>query len=453
MHIQRILQSLRLRNLYGFYLHIFPSVSYFLSGGKSTENFAKVQIFVFIIFTCFLLFFFVLSKYKITNFDFVVARRDLNLSFFLPIIFLTMAFTFAYVAFSYDLMFRRIGFRGLQENTASVPFFLLAVYRIAVETSFLVITFLLSCITSSTKTSKNRKLYLLSLWVHGPIFFTFYFVNSRLQLMLALCCLLITSVKGRKIFRSALSLAACSIAALTLVFSLTLVREFVFEDNNRVSNDSTFAALYDVLELISGRVNSVEVVNTMMDQGQPLVTYNSAGIEKIYDLYFSLFFDPEHYAVVKETLETSPSEAILVSIFRQSEVDFPKSIIIDTFLTFGLPGIFISMLYASAICLLCQRFTVWPDPTKISFIFALFILPPLLEFEKEFSYVFTLSKWSIVFFIIAWLRPTASNRNLLGRPRKTIPFSGERLTDLDYRTSGVGNGPMLHEVTTIGISQ
>ncbi len=124
------------------YLHIFPSASYFLQDGKTTDSFLSTQLIIYLIFTAPLLIFYFLSRSKLEPTQPLMANIETSLSPILPLLYIGLACVFFYVAITYNLFVRRIGFRGLEENSSNVPFLLLAIYRIAVETSFFTMLFL-----------------------------------------------------------------------------------------------------------------------------------------------------------------------------------------------------------------------------------------------------------------------------------------------------------------------
>lgn len=392
------------------YLHIFPSASYFLQDGKTTDSFLSTQLIIYLIFTAPLLIFYFLSRSKLEPTQPLMANIETSLSPILPLLYIGLACVFFYVAITYNLFVRRIGFRGLEENSSNVPFLLLAIYRIAVETSFFTMLFLFTILVTVKKTVKFKFLYMISFGVHAAIFLTFFFVNSRLQMMVALFCLAMIHPRGRMIFLKKRRLINYAVSAIAIIFVLTIIRELFLEtNNNRVSSDGILTTLYDVLVLISDRVNSVAIINKMMDENMPMIAYNSAGLDKLYSIYYNMFFDYDRYTLMKSSLETSPSEAILYGLFRQSEVDFQKSILLDPYLTFGWPGVFLATVFSVVVGLFTNGRMVRPNPTKIAFIVAIFMLPSFLEFEKElFPHFISLLKWSPIAIVTIFFKPRYS---------------------------------------------
>jgi hypothetical protein len=387
------------------YLHLFPAAAYFLADGRTTDSFLITQFLVFFTFTIPLFVMFSFSKIDVSFVNKDEKKAELKLSLLLPVVTIVLALAFAFVAFKYDLMVRRIGFRALAENTSNVPIVLLVFYRLGVETAFFVLVYLYTCLTTTQKGNSLRTLYMVAFGVHSILFLAFFFVNSRMQFMISVFCLVLVSPYSRKLLGSTKSVARFAAISIVMIFTLTLVREIFLEENYRVSNASFSETIFDILLLVSERVNSVAIINLMIDMNQPLLTFNIAGLEKVFSVYYNFFFDRELYQVIKGSLETSPSQAILIGIFHLAEDDFQKSVILDTFLTFGWPGIVISAVYAGMVGSFCQRQISNPDPTKMKFILAIYLLPTLLEFEKEFlPIIVTVFKWSSMFIVIVALR-------------------------------------------------
>jgi hypothetical protein len=117
-------------------------------------------------------------------------------------------------------------------------------------------------------------------------------------------------------------------------------------------------------------------------------------------------FEPNRYAAIKNSLETSSSVTIINQLTAGAEVDFPKSVVLDTFLSFGVYGLFIlAILIAQAFKKIEEKIGSFAD-FSLPYITALFALPMLMEFEKEaLGILISFAKWSPMLVFAFLVRP------------------------------------------------
>jgi hypothetical protein len=134
--------------------------------------------------------------------------------------------------------------------------------------------------------------------------------------------------------------------------------------------------------------------------------FDLAGIAHSFWFALSFFLDSQTYSSIKESLITSPSVLIVNQLLGFAVVDFPKSMVLDVLLSFGLFGLFGVAIFLGSLIAQVQRQISRFRGFQMKFLLSLYSLPMLLEFEKEFiGFLFSFLKWLPVFLIIYWLRP------------------------------------------------
>jgi hypothetical protein len=81
--------------------------------------------------------------------------------------------------------------------------------------------------------------------------------------------------------------------------------------------------------------------------------------------------------------------------------------ILDMFLGLGIGGLLVTGCIIGLILGGVQRSLLSPfRGFRLSLLSSFYVLPMLLEFEKEFlGFIFNLLKWLPMFFLVYWLRP------------------------------------------------
>jgi len=340
---------------------------------------------------------------------------DARLSPVLPIFLFGLLSIFWFVALNYELFFRRVGHEALQRNSADVPGLFLYIYRATVETSFFVIVFLLTTLRLVRKDAVGYLRYRNLLVAYLVSFFVFFAANSRMQFVLLLLTLICTQptvanfvFRRIKLFRLALLLGA-------LVLGLTLTRELYAEHNERIVTDDIGQLLSTAGWLIAARLDAVSILNRLQDVGFDPWGFDFGGVAHVLNFYASFVVDPAAYAAIKESLVTSPSVEIVNRLLKVDEIDFPKAMILDTFLSFGVSGLVLSAAFLGWAISAIQRQLRSARGFRFGFLLALFLLPMLLEFEKEFlGFFFSALKWAPFLLLVYALRPRVR------KPRTTM---------------------------------
>ena len=387
------------------YLNVFPALDYVFSDGVGMAGFAGLQLLVIV--------FFQLPLMAVSHSW--VARMRVNkvqwtaparLSPVLPWLLIGLLLAFWFVALRYELFFRRLGHEGLQQNTAEVPGLLLYAYRGAVETAFFVIVFLWTTLRSVTRSSRHYPQYQWALAAYLITFILFFTANSRMQFVLLLLCLICTQPQISSVLLKRANLVRFGAALLVLVLGLTLFRELYLEENDRIDTDDLSAVLLAAGWLIAGRLDSVVILFRLNEAGFNPWGFDLSGVGHVLTFYISFFTDPATYAAIKESLVTSPSVFIVNRLLSASEFDFPKSMILDMFLSFGVLGLLITAALLGSILGGLQRQLVKFRRFSFAFLASLFVLPMFLEFEKEFlGFLFAVPKWTPALLMLYWFRP------------------------------------------------
>jgi hypothetical protein len=392
------------------YLNLFPALDYLFSNGEGMANFVYFQVLIFGFFQLPLLYIAHASFRGLGLLSVQVVHAPVLLSGYLPIILGILLLAFWFVAIQYDLFFRRLGHETLAMNSASVPGALLYLYRCVVETSFFVIIFLWTTLRCASEDSPFYRGYQMTLAGYIFTFGLFFAANSRMQFVLLILCLICTqpSVADflfRRVMRFGLTM-------LLLVFGLTLFRELFLEANGRLDLESLYGLLLDTGGLIAARLNSVVVLYQLQEAGFDPFGFQISGILHVLNFYGSFVFNPADYEEIKATLVTSPSVEIINRLMSSTEVDFPKSMIMDMFLSFGVLGLLLTATILGTSLGRLQRQLLLFNGFTPAFLISLYALPLLLAFEKEFlGMIFSFIKWLPILLLLYLLSPRFINRS------------------------------------------
>lgn len=389
------------------YLNVFPFINYLLSEVDGSSPFVLVQWTVIALFEIPLLLLMIFWRgHCIERVSAVDAKQDMQLSWLLPMLLAFFLALFWYVSFKYGLFFRRITHESLQDASRKTPGILLYAYRATVDSSFFVISLLGVIVARVRETARYFTLYKLLLVSYLLSFSLFFIINSRMQFGLLIIVLAITmlGVSEKNInFKKA---AIWLLLLLMLIVGLTMLREFVLERNGRVNSDSWAVLLLSLIKMISARLDSLSILYELSALGEFPIGFNLYGYARLLDFYWSFFFDPSKFSAIKESLVTSPSVAITNIILGQNMVDYPKSMVLDLFLSFGLLGLPLAAVFLYGFIHYVQERILYFKNFNFGYLLAIYLLPFILEFEKEFAgMIFSALKWSPVFFVVYGLRP------------------------------------------------
>jgi hypothetical protein len=409
------------------YLNIFPALNLLFSKGEGINSFAYYQLLIIGFFELPMLFFshLIAGRFHRALPDFGLSAT--RLSPLLPLALGGMLVAFWFVGLYYDAFFRRLGHAGLARITAEVPALLLYLYRCTVETSIFVILFLCTILRCVRRDTRYYGRYRIVLTIYLVSFVLFFLANSRLQFVLLLLCLICTQPPVAEFFLRRRRMLKFGLFLLALVVGLTLFREVYLEKNNRLEIENLMDLLLGVGRLISARLDSIEILYRMQDAGFDSLSFDLTGVLHVVNFYLAFFTDPATYASIKESLVTSPSLAIVNRFLSVDEVDFPKSMILDMFLSFGVLGLVIAGFVLGSIIGWLQRQLKGLGGFSLPFIVSLYALPMLLQFEKEFMSLFVgFLKWIPMFALLYWARPLrrTSQRNASKAKAKTAMALG-----------------------------
>lgn len=398
------------------YLNLFPTIDISYSINPDTYRFSQIQLLVLFAFEVPLLLSISLLK---SHPEAITANQlksvtERNIFILNPLIIALqfgLVIVFWYVALYYDLYFRRLGFEALERNSSGVPTILLYGYRAAVETSFFITAFSISIYSKVTKKGLLKYVFAFSITLYLTTFSAFFLINSRMQFILMMICIFATTPLRAKLISNGPKLISLLGTLAVAIVLLTVLRELVLEDNNRISNSSIWNLVVDSVGLIAGRLDSVWILTDLSDRGFNPFAFNLSGVYVIWDLYYSFVFDPSHYQQIKNSLETSPSAVIINQLMTVTQIDFPKSMVLDVFLTFGVLGILPLSVAIGKILNTIEQKIKTENPSNLYYIFSLYVIPMVLEFEKEtFSILVSVFKWSPVLFLAYLVRPRSDDR-------------------------------------------
>ncbi len=390
------------------YLVLFPSINYIFSNIEAVNYFPHFQ---WLFFFCFHIPFLTALHYSAGHKNAIpenIEKLNFNLSIKLLLLLSLILFIFCFTAFQYDLFFRRIGHLNLVSYTNKTPYLLLYIYRGAIDTSFFVIAFLIFTLSKVDSRVTFFKSYFILLLAYITIFIPFYIINSRLEVIILLFSLICSQTK----FYDVITKRKIRFALFVLIFIIlhTLLRELVTEDTNRINLNSVLEFSTDTLNLISVRLDSMAILYRVYNNGFNFFTVDLSGIFHSFYFYCDFFFNQSAYHSIKNSLVTSPSVFIANNFLYSKEIDFPKSMVLDFFLTFGLLGLLFASLIYGYIAGLIHRNLLSSNNFSFAFILSLYLLPQILQFEKEGLTFFTnIIKWSPFIICIYILRPRLGN--------------------------------------------
>ncbi len=395
------------------YLTVFPALDFLFSEGGGMDGFGELQLLLIIFFQVPLMLFSHHVAGPPTRRPEPMAH-SMRLHAGLPVVLGILLLNFWFVALNYDLFFRRLGHEGLQRNAAEVPTLLLYGYRGAVETAFFVIAFLWTTLRRAAPETHHYRRYKWALAGYLLTFILFFAANSRMQFVLLLLCLICTQPVIARFVLKPSNLLTFGLGLMLLVLGLTLFREFLLEHNDRITSDDLPALIMAAGWLIASRLDSVVILHSLREMGFDPWGFDLSGVVHVLMFYISFFADSEAYNAVKESLVTSPSVLIVNRLLSASEVDFPKSMILDMFLSFGALGLLLTACLLGLAVGQIQRSIASSHNFQLPFLAALYMLPMLLEFEKEFiGLFFSMLKWAPALVLVYLWRPHQG----LGLPR------------------------------------
>ncbi len=392
------------------YLNIFPALNYVLSNGVGFEAFFTLQCLIGAFFQVPLFILMRVASVKSQKQDlsisYVSQQEQIKLSPALPLAFIVLLAGFWYVAIYYDLFLRRIGHAELQLATSKVPILLLYTYRCVIETSFFAIFFLLTTIRAVKSSAKYYLLYLLLLVLYLISFVLFFFENSRMHLILLLIVVLCSGVGFKFIFERKMHVLLLSLLMVALVIGTTLLRELVIEGNNRIDTANLWSLMISTGELIASRLDALLILYRLAGTEFDPLGFDLSGVEHVLKLYSSFFFDQASYNSIKSSLVTSPSVVIVNRLLRTAEVDFPKAMILDMFLTFGISGLVMTALLLSSLVAWIERHVHQLLNFNSAYLISIYILPLIFQFEKELiGFLLAIVKWSPMLVLVYVFRP------------------------------------------------
>tara|TARA_R110002051_G_scaffold320830_1_gene406977 strand:- start:69 stop:1358 length:1290 start_codon:yes stop_codon:yes gene_type:complete len=393
------------------YTSLFPALDYIMSPFplKGAYGFHQSMFAVFFIFP---LIIFILMRSRYPNNIASEPGEVKKLNTYSPIILSASAIVFLVAALAYNLFFVRLGYGEFLQIASSTPNIVRYHYRMAVETSFFIIIYLIAIIRFYPR-AQFVAAYKVTLGIYILVFGAFFLVNSRMQFLLMVILLLSSNYKTGIInFRRLAKLGAMIV---TLAISLTLLRELFIEQNNRLDVSSAMVLIRETVWLIASRLNSVVMIDTAGQGAYNPFAPNLEGLWFLIKFNLAAFNDPAYYDYMKSIQITSPSVFVMNDIMVRRDIDFPKSMMVEVLLIFGLFGLpFLAYILARVIGKIqftLKRFY----PTDSRFILALYVLPGIFQFEKEFSgFLFSLIKWApmAVFILVSRPKIKANNREL-----------------------------------------
>ncbi len=388
------------------YLNVFPALDFLFSSGQGLESFVWFQLLVICFFEIPLLF--MLDRWDQpiqVDVPPVSPKPRMSLSPWLPVIFGMMLAVFWYVSIAFNFFF----LRGISV-TFEVPSSLLYLYRATLETSFFVIVFLSYALRSSTKGTRQRGLYKLMLIAYLISFSVYFVVNSRMYFLLLALCLVCTHPNLDVLSPRKIKVLLYGLLGAALVIGLTVLRELYLEQSGRLETEDLINLMRGVGWLISARLDSVAILNSLTETEFNPFGFHLSGILHVIDYNISYFIDPQHYMELKESMVTSPSVEIVNRLLSASEVDFPKSMIIDMFLSFGVLGLLATATLLGKVMCVVQRQTRRFGDFDLMFLTAIYALPMVLQFEKEFlGLIVSFLKWVPILAVTIYFRPRQYN--------------------------------------------
>lgn len=387
------------------YLLVFPSLDYVLKNGEGMADFLYIQTLIIGFFVIPLLGFISLASRNQKKIYHPISKTSIRLTSWLPITLGLFLLIFWIVALHFDLFQRRLGHEALARQSADVPALFLYIYRGVVETAFFTIIYLWNCVSQTTILNRYYRQYQIILSAFLLTFIIFFGLNSRMQFIILVLCLLCTQEKLARIFTA--RLWSTTVLLLVSVIGLTLLREIYLESNDRIDFTNLESILLAVSLLIIERLDSTIILYRLFESGLDPLDFHLSGISHVMDFYLAFFYDPVLYTAIKESLITSPSVEIANRFLSNSEIDFPKSMILDMFLSFGVLGLLLVSSFLGLGIGAIQTSIRTSKKFNFNFLISIYTLPLFLEFEKEFfGFIFNFLKWLPVLIFLYIARPT-----------------------------------------------
>ncbi len=321
------------------------------------------------------------------------------------------------VAITYDQFFVRLGYDAFLDNPESVPRILLYPYRITVEGSYFVILYLIFSLKLASKRDPFRLKYAVVLWLYLVTFGMFFLINSRMQFLLLLFCIYFVRPDYARPRIRLTKLLAFSSGVVLLIISLTLIREYLIESNDRLDAEDFNHLIYIIVSMIADRLNSIVMLTRALEANYNPFGLEISGLVHLLHLYFSFFVDPITYSEIRASEITSPSVEVINRLLGESHVDFPKSMVLDIQLTFGslalpfLAWILAVLIKSSQRAIHCSK-SMTPQ-----LLMALFLVPLVLQFEKEFfGFISFALKWSPLLIFLLFFHRRSMLLNLMKKP-------------------------------------
>lgn len=386
------------------YTVFFPLVSFLLGPFPPVGVFYYHQALLLVFFIAPLLFF--LGNEGRRSAKFKVKEVEVRPRPIFPAILIANLVLFIAAAVYFNLLFVRLGYADFLSTIEGTPAIVQYHNRITTETSFFTIILLISIIRSAPRAA-YVDLYKFCLAGYALVFAAYFIVNSRMQFVLLVILIITSNYKFGSI--NFVRLIRIAFLLIVTVISLTLLREFVIEKNYRLDASSAAILLRESTLLISDRLNSMVMID-MAGQGSynPFIP-NLDGLKFFIRFTLSPILDPAYFAYMKSIEITSPSVFTLNGILFRRDVDFPKSMLIEILLDFGILGLPLFSYVLARICGWIQFELRHSRAFDARFLLALFVLPLLMQFEKEFTgFATSILKWS-PFLLMAYLfRPVSS---------------------------------------------
>ena len=279
-------------------------------------------------------------------------------------------------------------------------------YRAVTEMAIYLIIFFATILRGVSSYTKFYRLHKVVFIVYFITFFVFFLVNSRLQLVLLFLCLICTQPRFIELATNRLR----SFMFLTLVASfvvlITLIRELIIEDNGRIETYDIISVATDTIRLIAARLDSLTILYRLRHYEINFFEIDLAGLSNSFLFYKSFFVDPDAYASIKNSLMTSPTVVIVNQYLPSREIDFPKAMVLDMFMSFGIFGLLGCALVLAGLLTWIYRSLGSFYKFSSSYLVAIYLLPLIFQFEKEFSgFLIAFIKWFPLLFLTYLMRP------------------------------------------------
>lgn len=386
--------------IFYLYIHLFPQMYIFNGHQNDALKYFFIQLQIFLFFELPLLFFykyFIGGKYNSDIVGFEIVADTFRVNIFL-IILVGLNFIFLFVAINYGLFFRRIGHDALMILSLQVPKSLFVIYRLFEETAVFLTLILHILIRFSER--KRRKLIFVFVFFFITLLI-YQLINSRMQLLVTIFShtILVISFKRefnvKKLFR---------IGLLSIVGVLTVM---IFR-NIIVLEDADLKSVKSAIEdenSLDNRLNGIMLISDISsDISNRGFMYGEAWIPSFQVIYYYLF-DENKANEIKENLNTTPKVNIIKFYKGNNIVDMPSSLVTDLYPNFGIIGLFFGALLIAFLLFKVVSGLIAPKGL-FNFLFALYLIPLLIQEEKEYlSMLFMIFKYSSILLITFLVKP------------------------------------------------